>query len=169
MSSSQQGTTTRKKVGNAFAKACRLPGDVPSGGLVPFREWDPSSSVNVPEFDRHHRQLFALVNHLHEFMLQGMGRTLVLGAIEELTRYAQSHFFAEEAFMRARAFPGLAQHCAEHEAFAGQVREFKQRYDQGAVSLSVELLEFLGEWLQKHIRRADREYAPPQPISPLKP
>ena len=136
---------------------------------MPFCEWDPSSSVNVPEFDGQHRQLFALVNHLHEAMLQGMGRALMSGAIVELTRYARTHFAAEEAFMRARAFPGLAQHCAEHAAFSGQVREFQQRYDLGGVNLSVELLDFLAGWLQKHIRVADREYAPQLPISPLKP
>jgi hemerythrin len=121
--------------------------------------WDQSCSVNVPEFDRHHQHLYTLVNRLHEAMLAGQAKTTTSGILDELISYTQSHFAAEEAFMTARAFPGLAQHKAEHAALTGQVLDFRERYRSGTAPITLELMHFLRDWLVNHIQRSDKLYS----------
>jgi hemerythrin-like metal-binding protein len=122
--------------------------------------WDETYSVNNPEFDRHHQHLYSLVNRLHDAMLSGQAKETMSGILDELISYTQGHFAAEEAFMIARAFPGLAAHKAEHTKLAGQVLEFRDRFRAGGAPITLELMHFLRDWLQNHIQRSDKLYSP---------
>jgi hemerythrin len=128
--------------------------------------WDQSYSVNNPEFDKHHQHLYALVNRLHDAMLSGQAKNTMSGILDELISYTQGHFAAEEAFMIARAYPGLAAHKAEHAKLAGQVVEFRERFRSGNAPITLELMHFLRDWLQNHIQRVDKKYAPVESARP---
>jgi len=120
--------------------------------------WDESCSVNVPEFDRHHQHLYCLVNSLHDAMTRGQARSALAPILDELISYTKSHFLAEEAFMLARAYPGLAAHKAEHAALTSQVLEFRERFSEGKAPITLELMHFLRDWLINHIQRSDKLY-----------
>ena len=135
---------------------------------MPLFDWTEHCAVGVPEFDRHHQHLFMVVNHLHEAMIAARGRVLVSGILEELISYAKTHFAAEEAFMRSRAFAGLTEHEAEHCWFARRVLDFQARYNAGTTNLTVELMDFLEHWLTQHVQDCDQQYAPPRPLPPLR-
>jgi hemerythrin-like metal-binding protein len=122
--------------------------------------WDETCSVNVPEFDRHHQHLYTLVNRLHDAMLAGHAKETMCGILDELISYTQGHFAAEEAFMIARAYPGLNAHKAEHAKLCEQVVEFRERFRSGGAPITLELMHFLRDWLQNHIQRSDKLYSP---------
>ena len=46
-----------------------------------------------------------------------------------------------------------------HAAFVKKVLEFKEEFDQGRATVSVHVLQFLGKWLQTHIKGADMKYS----------
>lgn len=121
--------------------------------------WDQSYSVKVAELDGQHQKLFWLVNTLHDAMRAGKGNEVIRGIVEELVEYTQTHFRREEWLMEQTKFPGLALHRVEHQKLMAQVAEYKAALDKGSgVNTSV-VLQFLREWLAKHIHGMDKGYA----------
>lgn len=132
-----------------------------------FCEWDDSYSVAVPEADRQHRRLFALINQLHEAMsnteleatidsaVDEMGT--IAAVLDELIQYTLHHFSTEESHMRAGAYPERAAHEAAHRYFVERVRGFKRDFDNGGAIRSVEIIHFLRDWLDNHIRTLDKQ------------
>ena len=121
--------------------------------------WDESYSVNVKSCDAQHQKLFSLINSLHEAMKLGRGRQVVGRIVDELERYTQTHFSAEEALMERAQYCGLEEHCTQHRHFESRVAQFKKDLDEGAAGDSISVLTFLKDWLATHILRTDRMYS----------
>ena len=57
--------------------------------------------------------------------------------------------------------PDLAAHKKEHVGLTDQVLEVQKKYKAGSTStLSLEVLNFLKNWLIKHIQGTDKKYGP---------
>lgn len=125
-----------------------------------YMKWSESFSVGHPGIDAQHKKLVSLLNELCAAM--GSGRSsAVLGTIlEQLVNYTKEHFLAEEAVMKECAFPGFVAHKAEHDALAGKILKLQAELRAGTVGISIELLDFLKEWLTHHILESDKKYAP---------
>jgi len=121
--------------------------------------WDQSYSVKVAELDGHHQKLFWLVNTLHDAMRSGKGNDVIRGIVEELVEYTQTHFWREEVLMEQTKFPGLNAHRLEHQKLMAKVAEYKAALDKRSGVNTSAVLEFLREWLAKHINRMDKAYS----------
>jgi hemerythrin len=131
-----------------------------------FCEWDDSYSVNVPEADRQHQRLFALINQLHEGMINTRNEATVDYAVdeldtiesvlEELLDYTVHHFSTEERYMLEHAYPGYPAHRKAHRHFVERVWRFQRDFEQGQAICSIEIIEFLRDWLENHICTLDR-------------
>lgn len=122
-------------------------------------EWQPSFSVAVPELDNQHKRLISLMNELHAAMLTGKGSETQGRILAELIRYTQAHFDAEEAYMRSIGFANFADHRLKHEKLTREVLTFQNNLAAGNVMLSIDLMNFLRDWLQNHILIEDSQYA----------
>jgi hemerythrin-like metal-binding protein len=120
--------------------------------------WSSKYSVGVKVLDEQHIVLFQLINNLHEAMMKGQAQTFTGPLLHKLADYTRTHFTAEEKMMAATSFPGLAAHCKIHLALIKQVETFAGRYDTGKTLLSLDLLNFLRDWLNNHILKSDHEY-----------
>jgi len=80
--------------------------------------------------------------------------------LDSLVRYTQAHFTAEERLMEQSGYPDLAAHKREHEALTEKVLDFQRNFDAGRIGMGVEVMQFLGSWLQGHIRGSDKKYVP---------
>lgn len=123
-----------------------------------FATWDQSYSVQVQRLDAEHQQLFSIINQLHEGMKAGRGSQVMERVLQQLLGYTEQHFSDEEALLRQANYAELASHVAQHRAFTTRIREFSQAYQSGAGALSVEMLDFLKNWLSQHILAADQRY-----------
>jgi hemerythrin len=121
--------------------------------------WDQSYSVKVAELDGHHQKLFFLLNTLHDAMRAGKGSSVIQSIVEELANYTHTHFQREEVLMEQTKYPGLDVHRAEHQKLMAKVSEYKAALDKGSGVNTSAVLEFLREWLAKHINRMDKAYA----------
>lgn len=126
---------------------------------MPLMTWDPRFSVQVKKFDDDHKHLFDMVNDLNEAMRAGKGKTVLSQVLAGLAAYAQRHFASEEAAMRGTKYPDVAGHAEEHRKLTTKVQEFIHEHEKGDVLVSVDLLMFLRDWLQKHIIVTDQKYA----------
>ena len=120
--------------------------------------WKEEYSVSVRKFDDHHKKLISLINELHEGMLTGKHKDIVGNTISELLKYTKYHFGEEEKLMAVNRYPGLAEHKAQHEAFTKKVLEFIAKYEAGKATVTLDVVNFLREWLKGHILQTDKKY-----------
>lgn len=122
-------------------------------------QWEDRFSVGVDQFDRQHRVLVDLINELHEAMRTGKGQQELGVILEKLVQYTRVHFASEEEWMVRYQYPEYPQHRASHDHLTRQVLEFQRQYKDGTIGLSVQMIQFLKEWLVNHIIGEDKAYA----------
>lgn len=122
--------------------------------------WDTNLSVNVAEIDRQHKQLITMINELHNAMRERKTGDVLEGIISGLIKYTRTHFATEERYFDQFGYPETGTHKAEHVAFVKKVSDFKTGFDSGKILLSMEIINFLKDWLIKHIQGTDKKYSP---------
>jgi hemerythrin len=123
-------------------------------------EWKPQYSVSIASIDGQHQNLFRLAEELYAAMSAGQGKPALARILDRLVQYTTVHFAHEERLMSLHGYPDLAAHTAEHRALTKQVLDFQAKFEAGHSILTVQVLHFLKDWLQKHIAASDQKYAP---------
>ncbi|WP_417913584.1 bacteriohemerythrin [Candidatus Electronema sp. JM] len=121
--------------------------------------WDESLSVNVAEIDSQHRKLVAMINELHDAMKSGKGKDVLGRILSGLISYTDTHFKAEEKYFAQFKYPDTTAHVKEHAAFVKKVTEFQIDFEGGRLTVSIDTLYFLRDWLQGHIKGTDKKYS----------
>jgi hemerythrin len=122
--------------------------------------WDDGLSVNVAEIDSQHKTLVGMLNDLHDAMKKGEGRRIIDGIVKGLVDYSITHFATEEKYFKLYNYHGTDAHTREHQDFIAQVSEFKRAAAaRGGSGLSIEVMQFLKDWLLKHIKGSDKDYS----------
>ncbi|GAB4177975.1 MAG: bacteriohemerythrin [Calditrichia bacterium] len=122
-------------------------------------EWNDTLSVKVHEIDLQHKKLVALINELNDAMRQGKGKEVVGKIINDLINYTLTHFQTEEKYFDRFDYPETESHKKEHANFVSKVSEFQDKFEKGSFSLSIEVLNFLSNWLRSHIKGTDMKYS----------
>jgi hemerythrin len=123
-------------------------------------EWSNTYSVGIGSVDSQHQNLFAIARELHAAMTAGQGKSSLARILDRLVQYTAIHFAHEERLMRLHDYPEMAKHKAEHDALTKQVVKFQEDFNSGRAAITVQLLQFLKDWLQTHIKGSDLRYAP---------
>ena len=121
--------------------------------------WKQEYCVGRAEIDTQHKRLFQLADQLHAAMSAGKGNDVLAKTLGELIDYTKLHFAAEERLMVQSHYPEYLAHKAKHDNLAGQVVEFQKSFVAGKASMSIQLLQFLKDWLAHHIGETDRKVA----------
>ncbi len=121
--------------------------------------WSNDLSVGIAEIDVQHKKLVALINQLHDAMLAGKGKEATAPVLKELGRYVGTHFSCEEKYMQQFKYPRFAEHKAQHAALTAKAQDFVAKFESGQAALSMDLMNFLREWLTGHIKITDRAYS----------
>ena len=120
--------------------------------------WSDSLSVNVAEIDRQHKELIAMINELNDAMKTGKGKDVAGKIINNLIKYTATHFKLEEDLFTKFDYPDTESHKREHAAFVKKVSEFKEGFEKGKLSLTMDVMSFLSDWLKHHIMGTDKKY-----------
>ena len=121
--------------------------------------WNDNLSVNVAKIDLQHKKLIALINELNDAMMKGQGRDVAGDIIRGLVSYVDVHFKTEETYFAQFAYPDAESHKKEHEDFVRKVSEFQEGVEKGKLSLSIDIMDFLADWLKNHIKGTDQQYS----------
>lgn len=121
--------------------------------------WNQSFAVNVKRCDEDHKKLFALLQRLHDTVEPLPERSVALEAIQELREYTKVHFSAEEALLEQTNYPALASHRLQHRTFIAKVEELKQLIDFAPGTAKLAMVEYLKNWLVRHIKLTDRKFS----------
>lgn len=120
--------------------------------------WKDDYSVKVVEIDKQHMKLIDLINELHDAMKNGKTKEALKEILNELTAYSISHFATEEKYFEQFQYPETVRHKKEHSDFVSRVVDFQNKFAEGKVLLSIQILDFLKNWLLSHIQGTDKKY-----------
>jgi len=123
-----------------------------------YIEWGENLSVGLKVFDDEHKQLVSFVNKLNTALQAGSAKKTIGEILKSLVNYTQIHFKHEEEYMSLYNYPEYETHKKEHESLTEQVMDFYTRYMDGKAVFSLELMNFLKDWLIHHILGSDMKY-----------
>lgn len=121
--------------------------------------WKPEYSVNEATLDRHHQQLFAVLNSVYENVMNSPELDSVVPKIDELSNYTKYHFATEEQYMRDHGIPEIDDHIAKHREFTHTIETLRASYHNNDLEVAKDLIVLLGEWLLQHVLKEDRKYS----------
>ncbi len=122
---------------------------------MPQFTWDDSYSVNNAELDSHHKKLFNLFNKMCEECSRAEDDKRKDTIIDELVSYADYHFEAEEKYMAGIGYEDMDNHIRMHRYFTQKTFEMRQVNTNN----TKELIDFLGNWLRRHVMEEDKKIA----------
>jgi len=122
--------------------------------------WTEAFSVNIAEIDKQHQCLIELVNQLHEAMKTGKGNDVIGLVLSDLLSYTTFHFGTEEKYFQQYEYPESFRHKMEHDQLRRQAKKLHSDYSEGKITITIEVLNFLKDWLNTHILQSDKKYAP---------
>jgi len=94
--------------------------------------WDSSLETGVDVIDIQHRQLFEMINRLHEKNEDpDADRVAFLATLDRMEQYARFHFSEEEALMQQAGYPALEEHRGKHEEFRQRIETLQQQSGEG--------------------------------------
>ncbi|WP_440945687.1 bacteriohemerythrin [Methanosarcina sp. T3] len=125
---------------------------------MPIIKWTDSFSVNIVEIDAQHKKLVEMINRLYDAMKVGKSKDVMGEILDNLISYTETHFKTEEKYFDLYRYPEKETHKAEHEKFTEIVTKFKKDFDSGNAIISIEVMNFLKEWLTNHINGSDKRY-----------
>ena len=143
------GGMEQKKTGLKSSSATRI-----------LLRWSDSLSVGIDSIDSQHKKLIDLINELYTKMKSGSAKEAVGRTLGSLIDYTESHFQYEEELFAKYDYLEQKDHKVVHSKLVAQVVEFQKQFQKGEKDVSLELMEFLKDWLVNHIKKTDKQYSP---------
>jgi len=125
---------------------------------MPLLIWRPEYSVNEAELDRHHQEMFQILNSVYDNVMNSPELSFILPSIDKLTAIAGRHLSAEERHLRAMHVPDIDDHIAKHREFTQTIERIRTGYNDNNLEASRELIIVLGDWLIRHVLKEDMKY-----------
>ena len=123
-------------------------------------EWSKNLSVGIESIDEQHKVLIGLINSLNTAMANGEANMMVGDILLKLTDYTRFHFTYEEDLFEQHGYENSVQHKQQHQKLVEQISALKEDYQSDMTgSIGLEIMQFLKNWLTKHIMKTDMEYS----------
>ncbi|MDI3310130.1 MAG: bacteriohemerythrin [Thermoanaerobacterium sp.] len=125
--------------------------------------WKEDFRLGIDEIDKQHKRLFDIANEAYdllknEFTIDKYDH--IVDIIKELKDYTIYHFDYEENYMKSIGFKKLLSHKVLHDDFKEKINNIDlDKIDQNQDEYIKDILNFLVDWIEKHILKDDRLYA----------
>ena len=122
--------------------------------------WNSDLSVGIREIDTQHQKLIDLINDLYAGMRSGQATATMGQLLDKLAEYTVFHFGHEEKLFDQHNYPETAAHKQLHKKLTQSVLDYIADFKAGKATVSNDLMDFLRDWLIKHIKGTDKRYSP---------
>ena len=121
-------------------------------------QWNNSYSVNVKELDDQHKYFLSLLNRLYRYIYANKSRDELKSILTDLVSYKSNHFATEEKYFDLYNYENSVEHKKEHQKLEQQISDFQNEFLEGKKDITVELVDFLENWLIDHLDTQDKKY-----------
>jgi hemerythrin len=118
-------------------------------------QWENRFATGNQTVDQQHKELFELVNMVHEAIVAHKGTDVIMPTLDKLANYVEVHFKTEESLMTSSHYPNFPQHKLKHDELTRSAAEIIGNYKSGKLHLTMTLSQFLSNWLRHHIKEED--------------
>ena len=117
--------------------------------------WRDEFNTGIPSVDHEHRQLFAIINDLHDNLYAG-DASAVEAFLAALHDRIAAHFALEERVMRDRGYREYVEHKADHERLLDEIRDLMEEHHAGRYIGDADgLAQRLERWFSVHFNTLD--------------
>jgi hemerythrin-like metal-binding protein len=124
-----------------------------------YFNWNKSMSVENDEIDSQHKQWIDTIENFYQGIQSGSSKDHMKSLIKSMKDYTVFHFKKEEDYMERIGYPQIDDHIKIHQDFIKRVQDFEERFSSGKLLLSLEVTNFMKDWVVNHIMTADKKYA----------
>lgn len=123
-------------------------------------KWKEEYTMGVEHIDEQHRKLFEIAGRAYEVMRNSLSvdkYDQIVAILNELKEYTVYHFHSEEEYMQSIGYKKLLSHKVEHNDFIEKVNSIDlDKIDEEQDKFILELLDFIVNWIDKHILGMDK-------------
>ncbi len=121
-------------------------------------EWNEEHSVGISIIDEEHKRFIDIINEIIVAKQHDDNPVKIEKMLNELIDYAWNHFRTEESYMIEFNYPKYQYHKEEHLGFVDRINSYCSRVKNGDFQIANEILEYLKQWLVRHIQGTDKQY-----------
>ena len=123
-------------------------------------QWQDDLSIGIDRIDEQHKKWIEQFNRTAEAVASQQHVEQISKTLGFLVGYTETHFSAEEKYMRENDYPAFEGHKAKHDELRATLTNLVRDYqEEGATQDLADAIEtFLGNWLLKHIREVDMKF-----------
>ncbi|MHB8065963.1 MAG: bacteriohemerythrin [Ruminiclostridium sp.] len=126
-------------------------------------EWKDDYLLGIEKIDEQHKRLFEIASEIYALMKNQLVTDKydgIVKLISELKDYTIFHFTYEEEYMKSIGYRKYFTHKVEHEDFVEKINNVDMdKIDQDHEQYLLELMNFVVDWIAKHILETDKAYA----------
>lgn len=115
--------------------------------------------TRIEFIDQEHKKLFDIANEAYDLLTNNFINDKydrILNLVVELREYTIIHFADEEKYMESIQYLHRFSHKIEHMKFVEKLNSINlEKIDANQKDSIIDLLGFLVEWLQNHIKKKD--------------
>lgn len=120
--------------------------------------WKEEYSVGVRIIDNEHKQLIAMINKAYDSVENMEEEKVVVELVEEMRKYAMTHFATEEKLMALHGYPQAEEQKKEHNEFMITAASSDNLLGNGSNNVEpTKIFKYLTDWLRNHILGTDKK------------
>ena len=120
--------------------------------------WNENLATGYHNIDFQHKILIGIINDLVEAGKNETEKNLWMDVVlDELRSYTKYHFSNEALLMNKFQYEETQFHSQQHADFIAQLGKFCREFQKDKKSISVDLFDYLKNWLINHIMLEDKK------------
>jgi methyl-accepting chemotaxis protein len=131
-----------------------------SRGTAKLIEWSSKYHIGIKEIDDQHRILVDIINKLYASFGSSNNKKEIKKNLKELVDYTVFHFGNEENYFKSFGYKDTPAHLEQHKMFVDKIKNFANEFEDGDSTVSLDIINFLKDWLINHILKIDVRYVP---------
>ncbi|MDR0656887.1 MAG: bacteriohemerythrin [Treponema sp.] len=126
-----------------------------------FLQWRSEYSVGIPEIDKQHQEIMALITDLLKLCREDNNdgkQQSFINLVLIITEHFQRHFEAEEKLMLEKNYPHYENHKKRHDQLLENIKKMTEKIINGKQQMSLlNIVIFLREWFVENIYGLDKD------------
>lgn len=123
-----------------------------------MKEWNKSYILGIASIDEQHSKWIGMIIRMIESKETKSKEASLLGILDDLCVYTDTHFAYEERLFERHKFPLAADHIRTHETFLIKLEQFRKDVKEGNAPMNSMVLAEMRTWLIDHICKEDAKY-----------